>query len=157
VIKTLIENHEIIVLMKLAFEEAERSTCQSRKVGCVIVPKKSGVTIVTHNDYPYALNTTCGEQKECRCFDEQYTPGEGLDRAYALHAEANGIATAAHMGISLKDATLICTDLPCNDCAKLILAAGIKYVYYNREYPKSRALEWFDKAGVICEKIIIEG
>ncbi len=49
---------------------------------------------------------------------------------YVVHAEANAIANAARSGVSTDGCTLLVTALhPCNDCAKLIIQAGIQTVY----------------------------
>ena len=37
------------------------------------------------------------------------------------------------------------TTFPCHNCAKHIIAAGIKDVYYIEPYPKSKAVEFYTK------------
>lgn len=46
------------------------------------------------------------------------------------------------MGISTQGGVLYCTTFPCHNCAKHIIAAGIKRVVYVEPYPKSKALEF---------------
>ena len=58
-----------------------------------------------------------------------------------VHAEMNAILGCARRGISCKDATLFCTTFPCHNCAKHILASGIKHVVFIEPYPKSKAIE----------------
>jgi dCMP deaminase len=53
----------------------------------------------------------------------------GRDKFKEVHAEANAIAWAARRGISTEGATLYTTMVPCIECAKLIIQAGIKQVY----------------------------
>jgi deoxycytidylate deaminase len=55
-----------------------------------------------------------------------------------VHAEMCAICDAARLGRSVKGATLFVTTFPCHNCAKHILAAGIKCVVYIEPYPKSR-------------------
>lgn len=55
-----------------------------------------------------------------------------------VHAEMCAICDAARFGRSIKNATLFCTTFPCHNCAKHILAAGIRRVVYIEPYPKSR-------------------
>lgn len=55
-----------------------------------------------------------------------------------VHAEMCAICDAARLGRSLKGGILYCTTFPCHNCAKHILAAGIKKVIYIEPYPKSR-------------------
>ena len=57
----------------------------------------------------------------------------------AVHAEMNAITDAARCGTSLRGATLYCTTFPCHNCAKHIVASGIKRVVYIQPYPKSQA------------------
>lgn len=57
------------------------------------------------------------------------------------HAEMNAILDAARLGRSTKDAILFCTTFPCHNCAKHIVAAGIKRVVFIEPYPKSQATE----------------
>jgi hypothetical protein len=64
----------------------------------------------------------------------------------AAHAEMDVITQASRLGIRIKDTILYCTTFPCHECAKLIIAAGIKKVIYIEPYEKSEALELHDDA-----------
>ncbi|MDL1979367.1 MAG: dCMP deaminase family protein [Deltaproteobacteria bacterium] len=59
-----------------------------------------------------------------------------------VHAEMEAILSCGRSGISCVDGTLYCTTFPCHNCAKHIIAAGIKRVVYVEPYPKSKALEF---------------
>lgn len=61
----------------------------------------------------------------------------------AVHAEMAALLDAARRGVSVKDCTLYSTTFPCHDCAKHIVAAGIRKVVYIYPYPKSRAGELY--------------
>ncbi|MEZ6121207.1 MAG: anti-phage dCTP deaminase [Pirellulaceae bacterium] len=61
-----------------------------------------------------------------------------------VHAEMEAILSCARNGISTVDATLYCTTFPCHNCAKHIVAAGIRRVVYVEPYPKSKALSHHD-------------
>jgi len=58
-----------------------------------------------------------------------------------VHAEMDAILGCARRGISCKDATLFSTTFPCHNCAKHIIASGIKSVVFIEPYPKSKAVE----------------
>lgn len=58
----------------------------------------------------------------------------------AVHAEMEALLSAARSGISPTGGTLFSTTFPCHNCAKHIVAAGIKRVVYIEPYPKSQAL-----------------
>lgn len=55
----------------------------------------------------------------------------------AVHAEMDAILSASRNGVPVRRATLYCTTFPCHNCAKHIVAAGIKRVVYVEPYPKS--------------------
>ena len=54
-----------------------------------------------------------------------------------VHAEMAALLDAARRGVSVKGHALFTTTFPCHDCAKHIVAAGIKRVVYIEPYPKS--------------------
>jgi len=65
-----------------------------------------------------------------------------------VHAEMEAILACARNQTCPQGATLYCTTFPCHNCAKHIVAAGIKRVVYVEPYPKSKALEFHDDS--IC-------
>ncbi len=66
-----------------------------------------------------------------------------IEYGRTLHAEMDAITSAARKGISLRGATLYCTTLPCHECARLIIGAGIQRVVFIEPYEKSRALDLY--------------
>ncbi|MFZ5895869.1 MAG: anti-phage dCTP deaminase [Myxococcota bacterium] len=62
----------------------------------------------------------------------------------AAHAEMEAILSCARSGTSTRRATLYSTTFPCHNCAKHIIAAGIRRVVYVEPYPKSQAKELFE-------------
>jgi len=64
----------------------------------------------------------------------------------SVHAEMAALMDAARRGIDVKGCTMYATTFPCHECAKHIVAAGIKRVVYIEPYPKSKALELFNDA-----------
>ncbi|WP_256870488.1 anti-phage dCTP deaminase [Chromobacterium haemolyticum] len=59
-----------------------------------------------------------------------------------VHAEMDAILACARNGTSIIGATLYCTTFPCHNCAKHIVASGIKRVVYVEPYPKSKAINF---------------
>ncbi len=55
-----------------------------------------------------------------------------------VHAEMAALMDAARRGISVFGGTLYATTFPCHECAKHIVAAGIKQVRFIEPYPKSQ-------------------
>lgn len=63
-----------------------------------------------------------------------------------VHAEMDALLSCSRAGIPTVGSTLYCTTFPCHNCAKHIIASGIKRVIYVEPYPKSRALEFHSEA-----------
>jgi deoxycytidylate deaminase len=61
----------------------------------------------------------------------------------AVHAEMGVITDAARRGVALRDATLYGTTFPCHNCAKHIVASGVKRLVYIEPYPKSQVARLF--------------
>lgn len=59
-----------------------------------------------------------------------------------VHAEMEAILACARSNISTHNAILYCTTFPCHNCAKHIIASGIKKVFYIEPYPKSKAFDF---------------
>ncbi|OSI16847.1 cytidine deaminase [Neisseria dumasiana] len=66
-----------------------------------------------------------------------------------VHAEMDALLACSRMGIPTIGATLYCTTFPCHNCAKHIIASGIKRVVYVEPYPKSRALEFHSESIIL--------
>lgn len=58
-----------------------------------------------------------------------------------VHAEMDAILGCARRGVSCRDSVLYSTTFPCHNCAKHIIASGVKKVFFIEPYPKSRALD----------------
>jgi cytidine deaminase len=56
-----------------------------------------------------------------------------------VHAEMASLIDAARRGVSIDKLTMYVTTFPCHNCAKHIIAAGIRKVVYLEPYPKSKA------------------
>jgi cytidine deaminase len=62
---------------------------------------------------------------------------DNIDYIRAVHAEGAAIIDAARHGVATKKCILFSTTFPCHECARHIVAAGIKEVVYLEPYPKS--------------------
>jgi deoxycytidylate deaminase len=63
-----------------------------------------------------------------------------------VHAEMDALLSCNRQGITTIGSTLYCTTFPCHNCAKHIIASGVKRVVYVEPYPKSRALEFHSES-----------
>jgi len=118
--------------MEIAKQVATRSNCIKRKIGCVIV-KDRRIISTGYNGTPRGVKN-CNENGCPRC-NAWGEPGKALSECFCSHAEENAIVQAAYHGISTKGASLYVTFSPCLTCAKMIINAGIREVYYNANYP----------------------
>lgn len=69
---------------------------------------------------------------------------DSIDRIRAVHAESAAISDAARHGVATKKTTMYVTTFPCHECARHIVAAGIREVVYLAPYPKSAVKEMYD-------------
>jgi len=60
-----------------------------------------------------------------------------------VHAEMAAITDSARRGVSIEGGRLFCTTFPCHNCAKHIVATGIREVIYIEPYPKSKVAALF--------------
>ncbi|MDY0274089.1 MAG: anti-phage dCTP deaminase [Desulfomicrobium sp.] len=63
-----------------------------------------------------------------------------------VHAEMDALLSCGRAGIPTVGTTLYCTTFPCHNCAKHIIASGVKRVVYVEPYPKSRALDFHSES-----------
>lgn len=69
--------------------------------------------------------------------------GDLTEYGRVVHGEMEALLACARNNISCKAATLYATTFPCHNCAKHIIAAGIKRVVYIEPYPKSKAFNFY--------------
>ena len=126
------------VYMRTAYEFAQLSYANRRKVGCIIV-KNNQVISFGYNGTPHGFNNQCEYNNKTK--------------SEVLHAESNAIMKVAKSTMSCHEGYLYTTTCPCFDCAKLIIQVGINKVYYREDYKDMRGIELLDKANVKYEKI----
>lgn len=76
---------------------------------------------------------------------------------YEVHAEQNALLNMIHTGTKkANNMGIICTLEPCLSCAKLIVGAGIKHVWYMEKYDRVMydIKQYFKRAGVACEEFV---
>jgi deoxycytidylate deaminase len=70
----------------------------------------------------------------------------------AVHAEMAALMSAARRGVAVDGCTLYSTSFPCHECARHIVAAGIRRVVFIEPYPKSRVRSLYDDSICIDEE-----
>jgi len=131
--------------MDITERVATRSTCLRRTVGAVVVKDKRMLT-TGYNGAPSGTRHC----RETGCLREKLNvpSGERHELCRGIHAEQNAIIQAALHGVSIKDSTLYCTNLPCSICAKMIINAGIKKIVYRSGYGDDLSREMLTEARV---------
>ena len=117
--------------MDIAVLVAKRSTCLRRMVGALIIKDKRILT-TGYNGAPSGIRHCI----EIGCLREtlNVASGQRHELCRGIHAEQNAIIKAAYHGVSIRNATLYCTNLPCSICTKMIINAGIGRIYYLEGY-----------------------
>jgi dCMP deaminase len=128
--------------ISLAKAAAQRSTCPSRKVGCVVVnPETNQVISMGYNG---AARGTSHCTEDCLIRES----GKGWRKCNAIHAELNAVISAAMNGTSTNGATMYLTTTPCLFCSRTIINAGIRKVIADTFYPQKEAIELLQEGGV---------
>ncbi|MCF8103949.1 MAG: dCMP deaminase family protein [Desulfohalobiaceae bacterium] len=129
--------------MEIAHLVADRSTCLRRKVGALAVKDKR-ILATGYNGAPTGLRHC----RETGCLREQLgvSSGERHELCRSLHAEQNVIIQAAVHGIPLAGADLYCTDQPCLICAKMLINANFRKIYFAKGYPDELAVAMLDES-----------
>lgn len=119
-----------------AYSVAERSSDWWRQVGAILVSADNQVIQSFNQHLPTEYSPYIdGDPRS------NFSWGEKIECSTAIHAEASVITKAAREGIVTDKACLYVTTLPCPNCARLIVAAGIKRVYYHEGYSRADARE----------------
>jgi len=125
------------MFMRMAEIVSLRSTCKRLHVGSIITDSKmlNVLSIGYNGNYSGGPNTCDSEEVgNCGC----------------LHSEVNAIIKADNR---MKDKVLFVTNLPCKNCAKLIINSGFSKVYYRNDYRLKDGAELLAKVKIEVIKI----
>lgn len=125
--------------MMIALGASSRSPDERLKVGCVLV-KDRRVIATGYNGYvsgsPHISKVSEGHEVR------------------TIHAELNAITGAAKQGVQTLDCTAFVTFYPCINCAKALVASGIRKVKYLHDYKNNPdAMYIFEQARVKVKKM----
>jgi len=124
--------------MKIAYAVSERSTCDRAYVGCVLVRDKRILTT--------GFNGSPAGQSHCEEVGHLFVDDHCVR---TIHAETNAIIQAALHGVSTKGAICYVTHLPCINCTKALINAGVTRIVYSVAYRKDENAMNFLKAAQI--------
>ena len=132
---------------------AARSKDPNTQIGCVIAGPAHEIRSTGYNTLPRGIRDDVPERLE--------RPTKYL---WMEHAERNAIYNAARCGTPLEGCTLYVEIMPCMDCGRAIVQAGIREVivsgarmsqysseYYDEHFRNVEVL--FQEAGVIVRRV----
>ncbi len=135
--------------MAVALLSAQRSKDPNTRVGACIVNRQKRIVGVGYNGFP----TGCSDDTLPWCRE-----GEWIDTKYpyVCHAELNAILNSVPG--NLTNCIMYTALFPCNECAKVIIQAGIQeVVYLSDKYADTDIVRasktMFDQAGVACRQL----
>ena len=129
--------------LNLAEQIKLKSKDQSTKIGAVIVGIDNEVLSTGYNSFPRGLNDNVPERQER---PQKYF--------WMVHAEINAIINAARIGTPVKNSTIYLTcGLPCADCAKAIINAGIKKIVCKNDRNDVKGDLWIEHRKVSIEML----
>jgi dCMP deaminase len=132
---------------------AARSKDPNTQIGCVVVGPAHEIRTTGYNSFPRGIRDDVPER---RVRPEKYL--------WIEHAERNAICNAARCGTALEHCTIYVEIMPCMDCARAIVQAGIREVvvssarmtqyssdYYNQHFGMTETL--FAEAGIVVRRV----
>lgn len=141
-------NKDILKFLDEAQDYADvYSGCKKVTVGSILIPKSSDKV------YVYGCNVSLPVRcREVGCrrvalYGEDSKEHRLPSDCRSLHSEVDAITQAAKWGYQTNGATLIVTRYPCEACARAIVNAGIREVYYGREQEISFETQQIFKSG----------
>lgn len=122
-----------------------RSKDPSTQVGAIAIDDDYNVRASGYNGFPRGVSDIVALYEDK---DSKYPR--------IVHAESNLVAQAARTGVSIRDCTVIVTELyPCPTCTGILIQAGIKRVLFpDHKMPERWATPWviskemFNQSGI---------
>lgn len=106
------------------------------QIGAVIVGRNHEIVSTGYNSFPRGIKDLEPERQER---PEKYY--------WMEHAERNAIYNAARIGVSTNHCTMYLTcGMPCADCARAIINAGIRTVYCKSTETSVKDERWVEHA-----------
>ena len=148
------ENNWHKTFLKITLLVAEHSKCSRLKVASLLV-KDNRILSTGINGTPRGTENCQDHFKDIDKTSESfYYDHHIFSEREEIHSEINAILFAAKNGVKINDTILYITISPCINCAKAILAAGIKEVYFIKKYDRNQdSIEYLTKQGIRIQQI----
>ena len=138
---------DMLDYLNIAHSNAEKySGCCKVKVGSIILTKDRQLMVAGVNR---GLGYDCIKDgcRRIKLYGDASKDHRLPSDCNSIHSEIDAISNAAKEGIELCGATIYVTRYPCEACARAIVQAGIKTVYYGREQEISEYTKQIFEAG----------
>lgn len=122
--------------LSIAEAVKEKSKDRNTKIGAVIIGHDKEIVSTGYNSFPRGINDDIEERQQR---PEKYY--------WMVHGEMNAILNAARIGVSTKGCKMYLTcGIPCSNCGRAIINAGIKEVYCKIEDTTGNREKWDEEA-----------
>ena len=148
--------------MDTAKRFAELSYARRLHVGAIVV-KNDRIISIGYNGMPAGWDNDCEDRVYANEWsidndiwthqDENGCPYNLETKPEVLHAERNALDKLAKGTEGGDGADMFITHSPCLECAKSILGAGIKRVWFSEQYRDDSGLTFLEKSGIIVEQV----
>ena len=139
--------------MSIAKNIAKESRCLRRKVGAILVAQDEK-TIVKSVNNPIPDKLFC-EMEGCLREKHGIASGMQIEICRCVHAETSLIIQCALDSVSPAGASVYTTLFPCQICAKILCASGIKRLIYVEPYSNLSAQSIFQRHDVEIIQLIL--
>ena len=109
--------------MREAYLHASLSKDPRTKIGAVLIQEDSIIS-TGFNGFP----------RKVFDYEDRYLDKE-IKYQFICHAEANAVTAAARLGNRTNRATLVTQGIPCAECCKTLIQAGIKAFVTHKQWP----------------------
>ena len=146
---------KVFAKVLIAFEDL--STCARLKVAALII-RDTRIISTGYNGVPTG-DIHCNDNSmfgDINTWNKKITEKHHrFAEVGEIHAEENSLAFAAKNGMSTDNTIMFTSIAPCRNCAKLILVAGIKEIYYLEEYDRDEdGINFLKEHGIMIERLI---
>jgi dCMP deaminase len=108
-------------------------------IGAVVVGQQHEIRSTGFNGLPRGLKETIMRNTR----PEKYN--------FYEHGERNSIYNSSKCGVSLEGCTMYTNGIPCVDCARAIIQAGITTVVVDKEWNDNNYSKWVESAKISME------
>jgi len=113
-----------------------KSKDRRTQIGAVIVGKDNEIVTTGYNSFPRGINDDVEERQQR---PEKYF--------WMVHSELNAILNAARIGVSTNGCKIYLTcGVPCSNCGRAIINAGITEVYCKTEDTTRNREKWDEES-----------